>query len=153
MVFHTTVIEDIATNLATPFDFLLTGFHLCLLGHTVLEFLVVKHGTEKQQCLGTVLGLVTCLGIFDQDFFFLAGIRVGIPIAQTDTGLYLIDILTTGTTQRKVSQESLAGSTYTSMVSSTSGVTKTLAKLVIRLPWALKGETRTSRCTPFSLFR
>ncbi len=39
------------------------------------------------------------------------------------------------------------------MVSSTSGVTLTLVKLVIRLPWALKGETRTRRCTPVSLFR
>ena len=37
-------------------------------------------------------------GILDQDFFFLTGIRVFILITQTDTGLHLIHILSTGTT-------------------------------------------------------
>ena len=29
VVLHAAVVEDVATNLATPFDFLLTGFHSC----------------------------------------------------------------------------------------------------------------------------
>ena len=73
MVLHAAVVEDVATNLATPFDFLLTGFHLCLLGHAVLEFLVVKHGTEKTESVLAVLGLVSRLGIFNQDFFLNVG--------------------------------------------------------------------------------
>ena len=98
LVLHAAVVEDVATNLATPFDFLLTGFHLCLLGHAVLEFLVVKHGTEKAESVLAVLGLVSCLGIFNQDFFLFARIWILILIAQTDTGLYLIDVLSTGAT-------------------------------------------------------
>ena len=42
--------------------------------------------------------MVTGFGILDQDFFFLTGIRVFILITQTDTGLHLIHILSTGTT-------------------------------------------------------
>lgn len=76
VVLHAAVVEDVATNLATPFDFLLTGFHLCLLGHAVLEFLVVKHGTEKTESVLAVLGLVSCLGIFNQDFFLFARIWI-----------------------------------------------------------------------------
>ncbi len=34
--------------------------------------------------------------------------------------------------------------------SSRNGVTLTAAKAVWRLPWALNGEMRTSRCTPCS---
>lgn len=66
--------------------------------YAVLEFLVVKHGTEKAESVLAVLGLVSCLGIFNQDFFLFARIWVLILIAQTDTGLYLIDVLSTGTT-------------------------------------------------------
>ena len=55
--------------------------------------------------------------------------------------------------ERKVSQLIPAGFTSTSIVSSMSGTTNTDAKLVIRLPCALYGLTRTRRCTPFSLFK
>ena len=41
----------------------------------------------------------------------------------------------------------------TSIESSTSGVTLTLVKLVMRFPWALNGLTRTRRWTPVSLLR
>ena len=30
MVFDAAVVEDVRANLRTPFDLLLTGFHLCL---------------------------------------------------------------------------------------------------------------------------
>ena len=42
MVFHTTVVEHVATDLGTPFDLFLSRFHLCLFFHTMLQFLVVQ---------------------------------------------------------------------------------------------------------------
>jgi len=39
------------------------------------------------------------------------------------------------------------------LVSANSGTTSTVAKLVWRLPWALKGLTRASRCVPRSHLR
>ena len=42
MVFHTAVVKDVAADLGTPLDLLLPGFHLCLLFHTMLQFLIVQ---------------------------------------------------------------------------------------------------------------
>ena len=46
-----------------------------------------RHGTEKAESVLAVLGLVSRLGIFNQDFFLFARIWILILIAQTDTGL------------------------------------------------------------------
>ena len=52
---------------------------------------------------------------------------------------------------RKVSVRTSAGLMSISIVSSTSGETKTLAKLVWRPPAESKGLLRTRRCTPVSV--
>ena len=46
-----------------------------------------------------------------------------------------------------------SGRISTVILSSISGITSSEAKLVWRRPDASNGETRTSRCTPFSLFK
>ena len=98
MVFYTTVVEYVASYLRAPFNFLLTGFHLSLFSHAVLKFFIIQDRTQLAHCIFTVLGLVAGFRIFNQDFFFLARIRVFELIAQTNTGLHLVHILTTGTT-------------------------------------------------------
>ncbi len=99
MVFDTAVIEDITSYLTSPLYLLLACLNLRLGLEALLHGAVVELALQEQQGFGTVLWLVTGLGVLDEDFFFLAGIRVGIPITQTDTGFNLIHILTTGTTR------------------------------------------------------
>lgn len=76
VVFHTTVVEDITSNLASPLYLLLTSLNLSLSLQTLLHGAVVELALQEQQGFGTVLWLVTGLGVLDEDFFFLAGIRV-----------------------------------------------------------------------------
>ncbi len=46
-----------------------------------------------------VLWLVTGLGVLDEDFLLLAGVWVGVLVAQAHTRLHLVDILAAGTTR------------------------------------------------------
>ena len=55
---------------------------------------------------------------------------------------------TTGMIPGRWSEMSLAASDAS--INTGSGVTSTVAKLVCRLPWALNGLTRASRCVPRS---
>ena len=57
--------------------------------------LVVDESTETGQRALFIFRLVACLGTFDQDFFGNTGIRVLPDIAQTHSGFYLINILST----------------------------------------------------------
>ena len=99
MVFHTAIIEDIGANLRTPFDFLLTSFNLGLRCLALLQFAVVELRAEQTHRILAVFQLLTTLGVFDEDFFLFARFGVDILIAQTHTGLHLIDVLTTSTTR------------------------------------------------------
>ena len=85
MVFHTTVIKNIGTNLAAPLNLLLAGFHLCLLSHAVLQLLVIEHGTQESQGILFVFRLVTCFCVFNEDFLFLTRVRVFVLVSQTYT--------------------------------------------------------------------
>ena len=98
MVFHTAVIEDITSDLRTPFDFLLASLDLVFLFHTMLKFFIIKLRFQETESVFSVLRLVAALGVFDKDFFFLACIRVFILITETNTGLYFVDVLSASTT-------------------------------------------------------
>ena len=96
MVFYATVIEYVTTDLRTPLDLLLSGLHLGLLGHAMLQLLIVKDGTQLTHSVLTVLGLVASLGILDQDLFFLTCIRVLELITQANSGFHLVHVLSSG---------------------------------------------------------
>ena len=98
MVLNTPVIEDVTSNLASPLYLLLSSLYLCFLRKSLLHSPVVKLALEQKHGLGTVLGLVTGLGILDEYLFLLARVRVLVHISQTYSRLHLIDILATGST-------------------------------------------------------
>ena len=81
MVFHTTVVEHVGANLRTPFNFLLSSFHLLLLCHLLLQSAVVELGAEQAQGILTIFQLLTSFGVFDEDFLFLACVGIYILIA------------------------------------------------------------------------
>ena len=96
VVLHAAVVEHVAADLRTPFDFFLACFYFCLLCHSVLEFLGIEDRAQLAHGVFLVLGLVAGFGVLDEDFFFLAGVRVGELIPQSHAGLYLVDVLATG---------------------------------------------------------
>ena len=98
MVFDTTVIEHITAYLASPLYLLLARLYLRLRLKALLHGAVVELTLQEKQSLGTVFRLVARLGILDEDFLFLACVGICIPITQTNTRLYLVDILTSGST-------------------------------------------------------
>lgn len=75
VVFDPTVVEHITAYLRPPFDFLLAGLDLGLLGHTVLQLLLVKNRAQLAHGILAVLGLVAGLGILDEDFLLFARYR------------------------------------------------------------------------------
>ena len=93
VVFYSPVIEYIASNLRTPFNFFLASFHLGLLLHAVLKLLAVEDGAQLAQGIFLVLGLVAGLGIFDENFFLLSRVGVGELVSQSYTGFNLVHIL------------------------------------------------------------
>ena len=97
VVLDTTVVEDVGAYLTAPLDLLLASLDLGLSLEALLHGTVVELGAQQGHRTLLVLGLVTRLRVLDEDFFLLARIGVGIPIAQTDTRLHLVDVLTTGT--------------------------------------------------------
>ena len=97
MVFHTTVIKHITAYLAPPLDFLLSGLDFSLFGLTFLQGTVVELRLQKAHGILAVLQLLAAFRVFDEDFFFLARIRVFILVAQAHAGLHLVDVLPAGT--------------------------------------------------------
>ena len=63
----------------------------------MLKFLVVQNGTQLTHCILPVLGLVARFGILNQDFLFLASVRIFELIAQPHAGLHLIYVLSART--------------------------------------------------------
>ena len=61
------------------------------------QFALVELGAEQTHGVLFVFGLVAGLGVFDEDFFFLAGVGVFVLVAEADAALNLVDVLTTGT--------------------------------------------------------
>ena len=100
----------------------------------MLQLFVVENGPELTESVLLVLGLVAGLGVLDEDLFFLAGIWVGELVAQTDTRLDLVDVLTAGAAASECvpGEESRFDLYFDSVVDK--GVTKTDAKEVMRLP-------------------
>src|SRR3712207_2882035 len=76
VILHPAVVEHVAPYLRSPLDLLLSRLYLCLLRHAVLQLLIVQDGAELAHSVLAVLRLVARLGIFNQDFFFLPGVRV-----------------------------------------------------------------------------
>ena len=77
----------------------------------------------------------------------------GRDMRDADGALGLVDVLTAGTGgAERVDLQVRLGSISISMLSSTTGYTHTLAKLVWRRALESNGLIRTSRCTPASVF-
>ena len=98
VVFDAAVVENIAAYLRAPLDFHLPRLDLGLFFQTVVHLLLIKDGAQVAQGVLAVLGLVAGLGVFNQDLLFLAGIGVGVLVAQTHTRFHLVDVLAAGTT-------------------------------------------------------
>ena len=97
MVFHASVVEDVGADLAAPFDFHLACLDLVLLFHAVAHLAVVELRLQEAQGVLSVLGLVAGLGVFNEDFLFLARVGVFVLVAQTHTRLHLVYVLSTST--------------------------------------------------------
>ena len=65
--------------------------------HILLVLLIIDKGIEAREGTLLVLGLVARLGTLDEDFLCLTSIGVLPHIAQTDTRLHLVHVLTTST--------------------------------------------------------
>ena len=63
----------------------------------LLVLTVVDEGIEAAQGTLLVLWLVTGFGTLDEDFLYLACVRVFPRVAETYTRLHLVHVLTTGT--------------------------------------------------------
>ena len=98
MVFHTTVVEDIASYLASPFYLLLARLNLCLCLKTFLHGAVIKLRFEQSHGIVAVFELLAALGILNENLLLLACVGINILIAQADTCLHLIDVLTSCST-------------------------------------------------------
>ena len=79
-----------------PLDFFLAGLDFSLFGHTMLQLFLIQNRAQLAHGILPVFRLIPCLGILDQDFFFLSGIRVFELIAQPHARLHLIHILSPG---------------------------------------------------------
>jgi hypothetical protein len=78
---------------------------------------------------------------------------VGRQVRDANGGIGLVDVWPPAPEARNVSMRKSAGLISTSIESSTSGWTKTLANDVCRRALESKGLLRTNRCTPTSLRR
>ena len=63
----------------------------------MFHLLVIEHGAKQSHGVFLILGLVTRLGILNEDFLLLAGIGVLVLITQAHTGLHLVHVLASGT--------------------------------------------------------
>ena len=97
MILHATVIEDIRTDLTAPLYLLLASLDLSLGLQALLHGTVVELRLQQRHGALLVLRLITGLRILNEDLLFLARIRIGVPIAQTDTRLHLVHVLSTST--------------------------------------------------------
>ena len=98
MIFHASVVEDVAANLASPLYLFLSGLDLCLLSHFLFQGPVVELTLQQLHGLLAVFGLVTRLGVLNEDLLVLARIGIFILVTQAHARLHLVDILSTGTT-------------------------------------------------------
>ncbi len=64
----------------------------------MLQLFVIEDGTQLAHGVFFVLGLVSGLGVFDENFFVFAGVWVYELVAQTYAGFDFIDVLSAGTT-------------------------------------------------------
>ena len=112
VVLHAAVVEDVTAYLASPFDLLLACLHFRLRLSSLLELQLVELTPQVPQSILSILRLVACLGILDDDLVRLVSQGVDELIVQPHTGLHFVDVLSAGTTN-------------------------TLAKLVMRFPCAL----------------
>ena len=97
MIFNATVIKDIRSDLTAPLYLLLACLYLGLCLQALLHRTVIELRLQQQHSLFLIFRLVTRFRILNEDFLFLARIRVGVPIAQTHARLHLVHILSAGT--------------------------------------------------------
>ena len=98
VILYAAVIKHVRADLGTPFYLFLTCLYLFLLGHAVLQFLVIQYGTQVLQGTLLVLGLVTGLGVFYKDLLLGSGIGILELVTQTYARFNLVHVLTAGTT-------------------------------------------------------
>ena len=135
MVLHAAVVEHVATNLATPFDFLLTGFHLCLLAMRCwVPCRKAWNGAGELRSRGSWAGLVS--RYFQSGFLPLRPYMD--PYTDSADGRrtpYLIDVLSAGaTTSGRYPMTCGQVRCSPRWYHLPKGVTNTDAKEVIRLP-------------------
>ena len=98
VVGNTALWEVVGTNLRTTVagrDEALTAAGDIV--NILLMLTVVDEGIEAAQGTLLVLWLVTGLGTLDEDFLYLACVRVLPRIAEANSRLHLVHVLTTGT--------------------------------------------------------
>ena len=93
MVLHASVIEDVRTDLAAPFDFLLAGFHFGLGLTAFLKFEFVELRAQVAQSVFAVLRLVARFGVLDDYLVGLIGQRVNEFVVQAHTRFHFVDVL------------------------------------------------------------
>ena len=98
VVGNTALWEVVGTNLRTT----VTGRDEALTAagdivNILLMLTVVDEGIEAAQGTFLVLWLVTGLGSLDENFLYLACVRVLPRIAEANSRLHLVHVLTTGT--------------------------------------------------------
>ena len=97
MILHPSVVKHIAADLTAPLYLFLPGLDLRLSFQTFLHGAVVELRLQQGHGPFLVLRLVACFRILDQDLLFLTCVRIRVPIAQTDTRLHLVHVLTSST--------------------------------------------------------
>ena len=97
MVFHTAVVEDIGAYLRPPFDLLLSGFHFGLRLTPFLEFQLIELAPQVPQGVLSVLRLVACLGVLNDNLVRLPCQRVDELVMQPHAGFHFVHVLTSGT--------------------------------------------------------
>ena len=137
--------EDIGTDLAAPGNFFLVSLYVLnsLQVFTFFDF----HQFRFQHAHSNIAVLVLATFHLARDDNTRGNMN------QAYRRRSLIDLLSTRTTGTVLLHFNVIGLISTSTESSISGMTSREAKEVCRRPEASNGETRTSRCTPFSLFK